>query len=63
MERWRQQGRKQPVEQARPPSQLPPQAPPHTLPSLVHFVRLPCGAPEVSVVQVPGFGATSHAWH
>jgi hypothetical protein len=26
-------------------------------------VRVPCGAPAVTVVQVPSVPATSHAWH
>ena len=41
------------------PSQVPPQAEP----SEVQAVRVPCGAPEVTVVQVPALPATSHAWH
>jgi hypothetical protein len=41
------------------PSQVPPQSEP--LPAQVG--RRPCGSPEVSVVQLPTWPATSQAWH
>jgi hypothetical protein len=41
----------------------PSQAPPHTEPSEEQAGREPCGAPEATVVQVPGLPATSQAWH
>ena len=42
---------------------VPSQLPPHTEPSDVQTGREPCGAPEVSVEQVPSLPTTSHASH
>jgi hypothetical protein len=39
------------------------QVPPQADPSEVHEAREPCGAPDVTVVQVPRFPFTSQAWH
>src|SRR5438477_464737 len=53
--------------QQKPSTQLPDvhswQLPPHTEPSDVQTGREPCGAPEVSVEQVPSLPTTSHASH
>lgn len=45
------------------PSDFPVQVPPHALPSLAQAVRLPCGAPEATGVQVPCMPLMSQAWH
>jgi hypothetical protein len=39
------------------------QVPPQTEPSVAQAAREPCGAPELTVVQVPTLLVTSHAWH
>jgi hypothetical protein len=39
------------------------QEPAQADPSEVHAARVPCGAPEITVVQVPTLPGTSQAWH
>ena len=42
---------------------LPSQEPPQAEPSVAQADRVPCGAPEVTVVQAPTLPGTSQAWH
>ncbi len=39
------------------------QVPPQVVPTPAHAVRVPCGCPELTVVQLPSAPGTSHAWH
>jgi hypothetical protein len=41
---------------------LPSHAPPQALPSVTHAWRAPCGEP-ITVLHVPTWPGTSHAWH
>lgn len=42
---------------------LPVHDPPQSVPDPVQMVRVPCGWPDVTVLQVPSLPATSQAWH
>jgi hypothetical protein len=38
--------------------------PPHgAVPAPTHAGRVPCGCPDGTCMQAPGFPVTSHAWH